>query len=230
MTMYLTDLGGSEQTNPLISADASTRRPPSTLYRDIFKPALDFFLVILAAPLSVPLILLLAFLVATDGYNPFYTQLRVGKNGKPFRIWKLRTMLPDADLILQDHLARDPEAAREWETTQKLKNDPRVTPVGRLLRKTSLDELPQFVNVVNGTMSLVGPRPMMLAQQDAYPGRSYYDLRPGITGMWQVSDRNDCSFAGRATYDDYYGRILSFRTDLSVLARTVLVVLRGTGC
>ncbi|TCM78981.1 sugar transferase [Rhodovulum steppense] len=190
---------------------------------------LDLVLVILTAPFSVPLILFMALLVTTDGHRPFYTQLRVGRNGKAFRLWKLRTMVPDADRILEDYLARNPVARLEWTATQKLKRDPRITPVGRFLRKTSLDELPQLINVLNGTMSLVGPRPMMVAQKPFYPGTAYYDLRPGITGLWQISDRNECDFVGRAPYDEQYHRVLSFWTDLVVLFRTVAVVLRGTG-
>ena len=101
--------------------------------------------------------------------------------------------------------------------------------MGRILRKTSLDELPQLWNVANGAMSLVGPRPMMVDQQAFYPGEAYYALRPGLTGLWQVSDRNDCEFAGRVRFDDQYERTVSLRTDIHVIARTVGVVMRGTG-
>ena len=113
---------------------------------------------------------------------------------------------------------------------QKLKDDPRVTRLGRLIRKTSLDELPQFLNVLKGDMSVVGPRPMMVDQKALYPGTAYYSLRPGITGFWQISVRNESSFAERARFDTDYLRKLSFGTDLAVLWRTVSVVLKGTGC
>ncbi|MCE8469544.1 sugar transferase, partial [Rhodovulum sulfidophilum] len=134
-------------------------------YRKVFKRVVDLTLVLLSAPFSVPLIALLALLVALDGHNPFYTQLRVGRNGRYFRIWKLRSMVPDADRILEAYLASNPAARREWNATQKLRHDPRITRIGRVLRKLSLDELPQLFNVANGTMSLVGPRPMMVKQQ-----------------------------------------------------------------
>jgi lipopolysaccharide/colanic/teichoic acid biosynthesis glycosyltransferase len=141
----------------------------------------------------------------------------------------MRSMVVDADARLADHLAADPAARAEWDATQKLKNDPRITRVGRVLRKCSIDELPQLWNVVTGDMSLVGPRPMMPQQQALYPGRAYFALRPGITGPWQVSKRNESTFAERAVFDEAYQRNLSFTTDLGLLMATVRVVLRGTG-
>ena len=126
-------------------------------------------------------------------------------------------MVIDADQRLAAHLAADPALRAEWDETQKLKNDPRITAVGRLLRKTSLDELPQLWNVLKGDMSLVGPRPMMPEQRALYPGRAYYSMRPGLTGPWQVSDRNETSFAGRAEFDAAYARRMSLRTDLVIL-------------
>jgi len=183
---------------------------------------------------SLPLILIviasMALVVALDGHNPFYSQLRIGLNGKHFRIWKMRTMVVDADAKLQAHLDRDPAAKAEWDHHQKLKDDPRITRVGHILRKTSLDELPQLWNVVTGGMSLVGPRPMMVDQDDLYHGTAYYSLRPGITGLWQTSDRNSSSFAARVAYDDEYSRIVSLKTDIITLWRTVAVVFKGTGC
>ena len=113
--------------------------------------------------------------------------------------------------------------------TQKLKNDPRVTKIGQLMRKASLDELPQLWNVLAGEMSLVGPRPMMPEQKNLYPGKAYYSMRPGLTGLWQVSQRNASSFASRADFDTSYAGQLSLRTDLGIIFATVGVVLRGTG-
>ena len=198
-------------------------------YRRVCKPALDVAVVLLAAPVWVPLVLLSALLVALDGHNPFYSQRRVGRGGRTFRMWKLRSMVADAEARLEAHLAGDPAARAEWNRAQKLKSDPRITPLGRILRKTSLDELPQLFNVLTGDMSLVGPRPMMTEQKALYPGTGYYRLRPGLTGFWQISNRNECRFADRARYDDAYNRTVSFRTDLTVLLRTVAVILRGTG-
>jgi exopolysaccharide production protein ExoY len=122
-----------------------------------------------------------------------------------------------------------PEARGEWDKTQKLKKDPRITRFGRILRKTSIDELPQLFNVLMGDMSLVGPRPIMVEQKALYPGDLYYTMRPGLTGFWQISNRNHCRFIDRVRYDNAYYFAISLRTDLAVLWRTVGVVLRGTG-
>lgn len=186
-------------------------------------------MIILAAPLVLPVLGLLALLAMLDGGTPFYTQLRVGRGGKAFRMWKIRTMVPDADAQLKTYLAANPAARAEWNATQKLRNDPRITPIGRILRKTSMDELPQLFNVLTGSMSLVGPRPMMVDQEPLYHGQAYFQLSPGITGLWQISDRNDCDFVDRVHYDETYGRTVSLITDLRILFKTVAVVLRGTG-
>jgi len=202
---------------------------PAGLYRSGFKRALDILLVLLSAPFVLPVILLLGLLVGRDGGSAFYCQDRVGRGGKVFRLWKLRSMVVDADRKLEAYLDGNPAARAEWDEHQKLKHDPRITGVGRLIRKASLDELPQLWNVLLGDMSLVGPRPMMPHQVQLYPGRAYYRLRPGLTGFWQISDRNATSFAARAAYDTQYNRRLSLLTDIMVLFATVWVVLRGTG-
>ncbi len=196
----------------------------------IGKRALDVSLVMLSAPLTLPVTLGLALLASLDGHAPFYLQTRVGRHGRLFRLWKLRTMVPDAEARLAAHLASDPEARAEWDANQKLRCDPRLTRIGGFLRRYSLDELPQLWNVLLGDMSLVGPRPMMPEQRTLYPGTAYFDLRPGLTGLWQVSERNKCTFAERAAYDNLYAQSISFRADLKVIAQTVSVVLRGTGC
>lgn len=204
------------------------RRPGP--YRNGIKRIVDISLVLLAAPFLLPLMGLFAVLVMLDGGAPFYVQERVGRNGRIFRMWKLRTMAPDAEARLEQLLEADPEMRAEWEHSQKLRHDPRITGVGHMLRKSSIDELPQLWNVLRGDMSLVGPRPMMPDQQELYPGRSYYTMRPGVTGLWQVSERNLCSFADRARFDAEYDHRLSLLTDLRVMVETVWVVLRGTGC
>ena len=206
------------------------RRPRQHgLYRAAAKRGLDVGLILLALPVVLPLILSLALLVMLDGHRPFYTQPRIGRNGRIFRFWKLRSMVHNAEARLSEHLARDAGARAEWDHAQKLKCDPRITRIGLVLRKTSLDELPQLWNVLKGDMSLVGPRPMMPEQQAIYPGTAYYSLRPGITGSWQVTDRNESSFAARAEFDTSYEETLSLGNDLRILAATVAVVLRGTG-
>lgn len=199
------------------------------IYRNYFKRLLDTAVIVLAAPVVVPVVAFLAILVARDGSSPFYWNQRVGRNGVEFSMLKLRTMVPDADELLEAHLASDPFAKAEWDSSQKLKADPRITRIGRILRKLSLDELPQLWNVLKGDMSLVGPRPMLPEQRAMYPGLSYYALRPGITGPWQVSDRNECEFAKRAEHDKTYDGDVSFFTDLALLTKTVGVVIKGTG-
>ena len=186
--------------------------------------------VLLVAPIAIPMVAVFAGLLMREGGRPFYCQTRIGQDGRRFKMIKLRSMVPDADGRLDAYLAANPEARREWQDKQKLANDPRVTRLGRFLRKSSMDELPQLWNVFRGDMSIVGPRPMLESQQGMYPGAAYYALRPGITGLWQVADRNQSSFAARADYDTQYQRRMSLWTDVAILARTVTVVMRGTGC
>jgi exopolysaccharide production protein ExoY len=199
------------------------------LYRLGLKRALDVLIVLIALPVVVPMIAILAIVVGLEGGKPFYFQSRVGRHGKHYRMWKMRSMVVDADTALETHLAKDPAARIEWDRDQKLKNDPRITRFGRVLRKSSIDELPQLWNVLTGDMSLVGPRPMMTCQQSLYSGEAYYRLRPGITGPWQVSHRNDSTFADRARFDAAYETDMSLRTDLGLLLSTVRVVIRATG-
>ena len=213
-----------------VAAVPSIEASSTWLYRSLVKRPLDVILVVLASPVVLPLVVLLALIVLLDGRNPFYSQQRVGREGRIFRMWKLRSMVHDADQRLDAYLAQNPEARQEWESTQKLRDDPRVTRFGRMLRASSLDELPQLWNVLTGDMSLVGPRPMMPDQQAMYPGDGYYRLRPGITGFWQTAGRNKTTFAARAWYDDRYERSLSFAGDVAILVRTVSVVLGRTGC
>lgn len=230
MTMNSINFEKAVPANLSVARTASPRRISFKLYRDAFKPLLDKLLILVTAPLVLPVILLLALLASLDGGKPFYTQLRVGKGGKSFRMWKIRTMVANADARLEAHLTANPAARAEWNATQKLKHDPRITRIGHILRKTSLDELPQLFNVLTGSMSLVGPRPMMVQQKPLYHGQAYFQLSPGITGLWQTSDRNDCDFVDRVHYDETYGRTMSLVTDLRILFKTVAVVLRGTGC
>jgi len=199
-------------------------------YRGALKRGFDLALVLLLALPALVILIPFALAIWLSGGAPFYSQIRIGRNGRPFRMWKLRSMVPDAERLLQAHLAADPAARREWERYQKLRNDPRVTPIGRFIRKSSIDELPQLFNVLTGDMSFVGPRPMLAEQRDIYPGTAYYAMRPGLSGYWQIAARNESSFAERALYDTRYFQDLSFLTDLWVLLRTFRVVLRGAGC
>lgn len=212
------------------SSSSSRTRSQRGIYRNGVKRMLDVVLVLLGAPIVLPLVLVLAVLIAREGGKPFYCQDRVGKRGRIYRMWKLRSMDVDADEKLATYLAANPAARAEWDHSQKLRSDPRITRLGQFLRRTSLDELPQLWNVFRGDMSLVGPRPMMPCQRALYPGEAYYALRPGVTGLWQVSARNESGFAARASYDSEYNRTLSFATDVRLLAATIRVVTRGTGC
>ena len=223
---YRSDYTGVDRPQAVARA---ARCSQGALYRRGPKRALDIALVLVV---SLPVLLvvgLFALLVRRDGHPAFYSQDRIGRDGRRFRLWKLRTMVPDAEAALEVHLAADPAAAAEWRVHQKLVDDPRVTPVGHLLRASSLDELPQLWNVLRGDMSLVGPRPMMPSQEALYPGNEYYDMRPGLTGFWQIAERSATSFSDRARFDgDYYNR-MSFGTDVGVMTRTIGVVIRQTG-
>jgi len=196
------------------------------------KRALDL---LLAAALTVvlsPLILLIALLIKLDSPGPvIYGHVRLGAGNTSFRCWKFRTMYEDADRLLHEHLLKNEHLRIEWELNQKLRNDPRVTRIGRFLRKTSLDELPQIWNVIKGEMSLVGPRPIVDSEVVRY-GETY-DLyrrvKPGISGLWQVSGRNDTSYSERVGLDVHYIMNWSVWLDLIILARTVRCVLLRKG-
>lgn len=201
----------------------------SGFYSRFLKRPLDILIVLLALPLVLPILLVVLVMIAREGGSPFYTQMRLGKSGRSFRMWKFRSMVVNADQQLAEYLDANPAAREEWDRTQKLKHDPRITAFGRFIRKSSLDELPQLWNVLIGDMSIVGPRPMMVDQAVHYPGSDYYHMRPGVTGLWQITDRNDSSFAERATFDAEYARTLSLSGDTRIIARTFGVVLRCTG-
>jgi exopolysaccharide production protein ExoY len=222
MTTHMKDLTTIDS-QPVTLVDRQRKSSMAWSYKTHYKRVFDVVFVLLAAPVAVPVIALMALLVALDGATPFYRQRRVGKNGHIFGMLKMRTMVPNAHDRLESHLAKDPRARQEWDSTQKLKNDPRITTVGKVLRKSSLDELPQLWNVLRGDMSIVGPRPMMEDQVDLYPGSEYYALLPGITGPWQVSDRNKTTFAQRARYDTEYHNTLSLKTDLSFADPLLLI-------
>ena len=199
------------------------------LYRDVGKRVLDTCLVIIGLPFLIPIMVLVALAIMHGGGPVLYSQPRLGKNGQVFRLWKFRSMIVDAERELANYLATNPEAANEWRVAQKLRHDPRITPIGRLIRATSLDELPQLINVLKGEMSLVGPRPMMPEQRELYKGGSYEKLLPGISGFWQVSERNNVTFSERARFDTEYYQKVSLGTDIMVLIKTMGVVCRGSG-
>jgi exopolysaccharide production protein ExoY len=197
--------------------------------RDGAKRAFDVTFVVLTAPLWAPLLGLLAFAVRLTSRGPaIYRHVRVGRGGRPIGCLKLRTMVRDADARLAALLASDPELAQEFADTHKLKHDPRVTRLGHLLRLTSLDELPQLINVLRGEMSLVGPRPITKEEMRRYGQYMPIVLsaRPGMTGLWQVSGRSDVSYATRVALDVQYAFGQSLGGDIAILARTIKRVIR----
>lgn len=224
---------GTKPASEFAAADhASLANLRPGFYRSGGKRLFDLCLIVLIAPIVLPVIIAVTLILLLQGVSPLYSQQRVGKGGRPFRIWKFRTMHPDADALLERILQADPAMRAEWQDKQKLKHDPRITRFGYYLRKTSIDELPQLGNVLFGQMSLLGPRPMMLDQRHLYgPALPVYtSLRPGISGVWQVSERNDSHFQRRAELDIEYARNLSFLTDLRLVGRTLRTVLYSTGC
>ena len=181
---------------------------------------------------AVPLIVAIAGLIKLTSPGPaFFGQRRYGRKGEPFMAWKFRSMATDASQALEQCLAADPALREEWRKTHKLRNDPRVTRIGRFLRRTSLDELPQLWNILRGQMSFVGPRPIVAEEIARYGGSYsvYKKVTPGLTGLWQVSGRNNTSYEQRVDLDLYYVRNWSLWLDLHVLARTVKVVVLGDG-
>ncbi len=200
--------------------------------RRFMKRTIDLLLVGLLLVVSSPLLLALMTVVYVSSPGPiFYGQLRLGRNAMPFKAWKFRTMRRDADVVLTRLLASDPLLQAEWDRDHKLRVDPRVTMIGRFLRKTSLDELPQLWNVMSGDMSLVGPRPVTQAEVGKYGEQweLYKRVRPGITGQWQVSGRNHTTYEERVAWDAFYVHNWSPWLDFVILARTVQTVVRGEG-
>ena len=202
-------------------------RPISRMMKTLFDQAVALLMIVLLAPL----LLVVALMIRADGGPAFYGHRRIGENGRSFRCLKFRSMVQNGDAVLQELLATNPAAREEWLATQKLREDPRVTPIGRFLRQTSLDELPQLFNVLRREMSLVGPRPIVEAEVDRY-GRDisfYYETRPGITGLWQVSGRSNTSYEARVRLDVWYVRNWSLWHDFAILLKTIPAVLAKEG-
>ncbi len=198
----------------------------------IFKRVFDLFCTIFGGILISPILLLITLAVAIDSRGRIiFSHRRVGMHGKKFPCYKFQTMIPDAENFLKDYLEKNPAAKKEWEETFKLTHDPRVTKLGNFLRRTSLDELPQLINVLKGEMSLVGPRPIVEKEISRYGEniREYYMVPPGITGMWQVSGRSDTSYPERVAMDTWYVRNWSVWIDMMYLFKTVKAVVVGKG-
>jgi undecaprenyl-phosphate galactose phosphotransferase len=188
-----------------------------------------FVIGILFGPIMVAVAAVVAF---SSGGKIIFSQQRVGRDGKEFRIYKFRTMIENSEQVLKDLIESDDEARLEWERDFKLKNDPRITPVGRLLRRTSLDELPQIWNVLRGEMSIVGPRPVLREELDMHYASArhhYLSVAPGLTGLWQVSGRNDLDYEQRVLLDRRYVENWNVFTDFAIVMRTVGVMFGRSG-
>jgi lipopolysaccharide/colanic/teichoic acid biosynthesis glycosyltransferase len=222
-----------EESHQVAPGVSKTPERPAALGSNRLKRNFDLALLALSFPIWATALGLLAGALWLQGQGSiFYLHKRIGFRGDTFAMWKFRTMVEDSDQVLQHYLDANPEAVEEWLATQKLKNDPRVTRVGRILRRYSLDELPQTINVLLGDMSLVGPRPIYDPNEVAQWGDlfAYYTLaRPGLTGLWQVSGRNNTTYAERVAYDISYVTGWSLKLDCSLIARTARVVLTGEG-
>jgi len=198
----------------------------------LVKRLIDIVLALAMGVVTLPLILLTVVLIRRESAGPaFYSHPRIGRGQRVIRVWKFRTMVLDGDRVLGQYLSQNPKAAAEWGAKQKLRDDPRVTRIGRLLRRTSLDELPQLWNILKGEMSMVGPRPIVQSEVDRYGEcfSLYTQVSPGLTGLWQVSGRNDTSYAERVGLDAYYVRNWSVWLDIYLLARTATAVIEGRG-
>ena len=196
------------------------------------KRAMDIAIAGTALLGALPFFLIVAALVRADGGPVFFAHGRVGRDGRIFGCLKFRSMVVDSQARLEALLAADPAARAEWEQTRKLKDDPRITRIGRFLRATSLDELPQLLNVLRGEMSVVGPRPVTQIELDSYYGAAaahYLTVRPGITGLWQVSGRSDTSYAQRVALDVAYVSQPSLLADMRILIKTPVAVLSRRG-
>jgi len=193
------------------------------------KRMMDITVALIALVLASPVMLVIALLVRLGGGGPaIFSHTRVGFDGKPFACYKFRTMVANSSQVLRDHLASNPEAAREWEQNWKLKHDPRITFLGHILRKSSLDELPQLINVLRGDMSCVGPRPVVPDELQRYGiwAADYLTARPGLTGLWQVTGRDAMDYPSRVATDSRYVQNWSIWTDLLILVRTVFAVMK----
>ncbi|HYS66151.1 MAG TPA: sugar transferase [Paraburkholderia sp.] len=213
------------------SRTVARRMTASGAARRIAKRGFDLSAASLLVLMLSPALLLIAAMVKRDGGPAIFGHVRVGRDGSRFKCLKFRSMVMNADVVLKALLESDPQARAEWEREFKLKDDVRITPIGRFLRRTSLDELPQLFNVIKGEMSLVGPRPIVQQELERYGQdvRYYLMAKPGMTGLWQVSGRNDTDYATRVSLDVAYVKELSLRRDMRILFKTVSVVLRGSG-
>lgn len=197
------------------------------------KRLFDIIVALIGCIALLPLMLIVKLCNVISGdLNPiFYKQKRIGKNGKFIYIYKFRSMVPNADEILKELLEKSPERKKEWEENQKFEHDPRITKIGNILRKTSLDEVPQMINVLKGDMSLIGPRPLIEGELDLHNGNHelYESVRPGITGWWACNGRSATTYEERLKLEYYYVQNMSLKLDIKCIIKTVLAVIKKDG-
>jgi Undecaprenyl-phosphate galactose phosphotransferase WbaP len=206
---------------------------PQRLFRyRVIKRGFDIAVILILSPFLLLVVAAIALAVRLTSPGPiFFSHRRIRRHGAFFTMWKFRTMCVNSSQVLEEHLASNAEARKEWRTTHKLRRDPRVTPVGEFLRRTSLDELPQLWNVLTGSMSLVGPRPIVAAEVEKY-GEYFADycmVKPGITGLWQVSGRSSTTYEQRVQFDHVYAHTWSLTGDFKILVRTLTAVVNKEG-
>jgi undecaprenyl-phosphate galactose phosphotransferase len=200
----------------------------SLVWKRIFDVLFSLAVLVGLSPLLLTICITIVFFSRA---SPLYAQQRIGRNGRPFKCYKFRTMVPDAETALEELLI-DPRFKKEWEENHKLKNDPRITPIGRFLRRTSLDELPQFYNVIIGDLSVVGPRAVVLEEINTHfkeQANEIFRVRPGITGLWQVSGRSDVGYSKRIELDRRYVKDMSLKLDMKIVAKTIPIIFNAKG-
>ena len=222
-----------EEIEEIVASKITDRNESILLIERFIKRAVDFLGGVVGTILLVP-VTIAVFIgnkILKDNGPIFYTQERIGKNGKKFKMYKFRSMVLNADEKLEKYLSENEEARKEYKKYRKLKNDPRITKMGRLLRKTSLDEFPQFINIIKGDMSLVGPRPYLEKEKEEMNGFFKYitSMKPGLTGFWQVNGRNDVTFVDRLDMDMNYYYTRSLKLDAKILYKPVKKVIKREG-
>ena len=199
----------------------------------IVKRLFDIIVGLIGLVFLIPLtiIIKIAYMCTGDFHSIFYTQIRVGKNGKLFRLFKYRSMVKNADKVLEEKLKTDKEFKKEWDKFQKVDNDPRITKVGKMIRKLSLDEVPQFLNLLIGNMSFIGPRPLVPGELDKFKGNHeiYESVKPGITGWWACNGRSATTYKKRLDLEYYYAKNCSVKLDIKCIFKTIGAVISRNG-
>jgi lipopolysaccharide/colanic/teichoic acid biosynthesis glycosyltransferase len=229
---FSTYIGGAEEFGFCTAFPRFVELPTRGVSYQVGKRIFDLALAVAISPILTVMIGIISAMIALTAGGPiFFRQRRIGQHGREFAIWKFRTMSPRADSILTEHLKQNSAAREEWNQTHKLREDPRITRLGRMLRKTSLDELPQILNVFAGDMSFVGPRPIVRAERPMYAERYPYYLAavPGVTGLWQVSGRSDVTYEARTILDETYVCKWTLARDIWILLKTPRAVVNRDG-